>query len=478
MRAGPKAAPGGPPLDLGSLPERGGDRVIGFVHEFCKLPKGNRANPAGRAIRLRPWQQEIVCGLFDPDPRPRQGLVSISRKNGKSLLGAALSLYCLLADAEESAECLIVSSDEGTARVIFNLARRMVELEPRLDGILQVFQNRIYHPSSDSTLEVLPGSYKLLMGRNPTFAVVDECHVVPSDVWDAMSLAGGTRTQPLVLGISTETGVDDDLMARLVSYGRAGGDPAFFFREWTAPPDCDIHDRGAWKLANPALGDFLAEDHLAALVKTTREPAFRRYHLNQRVGLDGQWLPVGAWAACKVPDSILTVARSRWPSMALSMRIARCWSPARWTPNGRISRLPDSGSPRTDSPSTSWLWSPRSGLPASAGMCARWPRIRFGGRGLCRSWPTKVCPSPSTRRVRSGWGRRRAGSMRLSPPARFPMMGTQGWPSICRMRSFGSTVAGADCRNRVTSTGGAGSILPSPPQWRTTVRVTTRRTAG
>jgi len=299
VKAGPKAAPTGSPLHLSSLPKGGGDRVIAFIERYCRLPKGGKGNPAGRPVRLRPWQREIIHGLYDPDPRPRQGLVSVSRKNGKSLLAACLGLYGLLGDGEESGEVVIVSVDEPTARVIFNLCRRMVELDPRLSGVLQVFADRLYHPATDSVLEVLPGQWNRLQGRNPHLTIVDECHVADPEVWDAMALAGATRARPLILGVSTECDDDDDnLMARLVEHGRNADDPDFFFVEFTAPAGCEVGDRDAWAAANPMLGDTLPPEALAALLRTTREARFRRFHLNQRVTLDGAWLPLGAWAAC------------------------------------------------------------------------------------------------------------------------------------------------------------------------------------
>ena len=153
VRAGPKAAPSGRPLHLQSLPPAGGDRVIAFIERYCRLPKGGKGNPAEQPIRLRDWQQAIIRGLYDRDPRPRQGLISVARKNGKSLLAACLGLYHLLADGERSAEVIIVSVDERTAKVIFNLCRRMVELDRRLSGVLQVYADRLYHLASDSVLE-------------------------------------------------------------------------------------------------------------------------------------------------------------------------------------------------------------------------------------------------------------------------------------------------------------------------------------
>ncbi len=120
MKAGPKAIPTGEPLSLAFLPPSGGARAVGFVEAFLRLPKGTAARTP---IRLRPWQRAIVHGLFD-DPRPRQGVVTLPRKNGKSLLAACLAVYGLLGDEEqgEGREVLVVASDERTAKVVWLLA--------------------------------------------------------------------------------------------------------------------------------------------------------------------------------------------------------------------------------------------------------------------------------------------------------------------------------------------------------------------
>lgn len=305
MRAGPKAAPKGAPLPLWELPEGGSARVVAFIETYCRVVKGGKGNPAGELIRLRQWQKDFLVDVYDPDPRPRQGLLSVARKNGKSLLGAGVALYHLYADGEESAEVLLASSDQRTAEVIFKVARRMVELDERLSGVTQMFQDKLYVPETDSVLEPLPANAKNLQGRNPSVSLIDEVHVTDADTWDALALAGGTRARPLTLGLSTECGDDpDNLMARLVEHGRFGNDPSFAFREYTAPPGCDLGDRTAWAAANPMLGDTLDPEHLATVLGTTREQAFRRYHLNQRVSAAGSWLPPGAWDALCTGDPV------------------------------------------------------------------------------------------------------------------------------------------------------------------------------
>lgn len=307
MTAGPKTLDPKARLHLASLPKSGSARVIAFIERYCRVPKGSKGAAAGTQIQLRPWQIEVLKGLYD-DPRPRQGLCSISRKQGKTLLAACLALYHLLGDGEESAEVLVVSSDVRTAMVTFRLARRMVELDKRLSAVVQVHKDRLYHLPSDSVMEVLSGDASKAQGRNPSFAIVDECHVTDPECWDALALGQATRVAPLILGISTECapGDPENLMARLVAHGRKGTDSAFYFREWTAKPGCNLHDEEQWAKANPMLGDTLDRDHLAALVKTTREAQFRRYHLNQRVAADGSFLPPGVWDLCAeahgIPD--------------------------------------------------------------------------------------------------------------------------------------------------------------------------------
>ena len=84
-----------------------------------------------RPLRPRPRQQDVARGLFD-GPRPRHGLVSIPRGNGKSTLAAALELYGLLGDELEAAQVLAVASDARQAGIFYGAGRRMVELSAGL----------------------------------------------------------------------------------------------------------------------------------------------------------------------------------------------------------------------------------------------------------------------------------------------------------------------------------------------------------
>lgn len=295
LKAGPKAAASLDPLDLSALPaKRDYRRIEKFSAEFLLVPKGTGAL---QPFKLRRWQVAILKRMFPPTgKRPRQGLISMPRGNGKSGLAAVLALYALLADDVPGASVLIVASDERQARIVYSAARRMVELNPLLSERVQIFSDRLYVPATDSELRPLPAEPGALQGFDPTLVIVDELHVVTEPVWDAMALASGKRPESLTLAISTPADQLDSVMWRLVEYGRTNpDDKSFVLAEFAAPDGCALDDESAWQDANPALGDFLHIDALRATLKTTREAAFRRYRLGQWVGTANSWLPWGEW---------------------------------------------------------------------------------------------------------------------------------------------------------------------------------------
>lgn len=278
------------PLDLTGLPASGGARIVTFIHRYLLTPKGHGAR---EPMRLRPWQREIVHGLYRPGVR--QGLVAMPRGNGKTTLAAAIALADLFAGGE-GGRAYCCAADERQARLTFDTARRCVELNPELAEQVQVFQDRIYLPATDSILAPLPAEPHRLLGLDPTLVIVDELGSVSSEVYEALALASGKRAQSLLLAISTPATNRDGPMWSLVEHGRRGEDSsAFYFREYAAPDGCAIDDEEAWAVANPALGDFLSIDAMRATLRTTRAETFRQMRLGLWVGQVGSWLPWGLW---------------------------------------------------------------------------------------------------------------------------------------------------------------------------------------
>lgn len=302
MRAGPKGEITVEPLSFAGWPRARAAHRLRFVREFCVVPRGHGA---GKPVKLRPFQREIVEGAFAPGIRT--ALVSIPRANGKTALAAMLGLAELFV-GPPSAETLIVASDQRQAEITLKLARRMVELNPVLAERFHVFRDRLYLPENDASLVPLPAEPGALHGHDPSLLILDELHVVTREVFEAASTAAGKRTESLTLAISTPSSSPDCVMWELVEHGRTGEDPAFYLREFAAPAGCALDDRDAWRTANPALScpdPFLAEDALAALVRTIREPVFRQLRLGQWAAGVDSWLPWGSWAKVADPSRVV-----------------------------------------------------------------------------------------------------------------------------------------------------------------------------
>ena len=292
MPAGPKKAVTAEPLDLDALPTARAERYIAFIEKFLKVPKGFGAK---EPVKLRPFQKRIIRDTFKKGVRT--GLVSMPRGNGKSALAAMLCLAELFA-GPESAEVLVVASDQRQANITFRMAVRMIELTPALAERAHIYQDRLKVPQSNSVMFPLPAEPDSLHGWDPSLLIVDELHVVTRDVWEAVTSASGKRPDSLTLAISTPATSTDSIMWELVKHGREGTDKTFRLIEFMAPEGCDVEDRKAWKTANPAAqgkAPFLDLDALDAVRKTLREPSFRQLRLGQWVTGVDSWLPHGLW---------------------------------------------------------------------------------------------------------------------------------------------------------------------------------------
>lgn len=292
MKAGPKSAIAVDALEFKGWPRDRARRRERFIREYVLTPKGQGA---GKPMRLRDWQKEIVRGSYAAGVRT--ALISLPRANGKSALAAALAVAELFV-GPASAEVLIVASDERQARIVLNMARRMIELNEELAERTHIYSDRIRVPHNDSVMRALPADPGALHGWDPSLLIVDELHVVTEAVWEAVTSMTGKRPESLTLAISTPSTTPDCVMWKLIEHGRSGTDPAFYCKEFGAPEGCDLDDREAWHAANPALGDFLAIDGMEAAKRTLREPVFRQLRLGQWVTGSEAWLPWGAWAEC------------------------------------------------------------------------------------------------------------------------------------------------------------------------------------
>lgn len=312
-----------PPLWMTSVSpedcERGdGELVTEFQETYCRTTKDGFYGKAGQLIRFRPWQRTLTGAIYARRPNGRRkhrtALVGLPRKNGKSAIGSGFALHGMLTGGQ-GAEVYSLASDKDQAKIVFNTAKKMVQMEPQLDfeqgGLIKCYQSVLEMPSTGSIYKALSSEAYTKEGLNPTLAIYDELHAAPTEeLYDVINDAFGARLDPMLIAITT-AGVKLDITGgesicyRLFQYGQkciSGeiDDPTFFMGWWGVPDDADPSSPRTQEAANPAYNDLLdPEDfkrlYTQALNKGTVND-FKTKKLNAWVSAAKAWLPDGAWA--------------------------------------------------------------------------------------------------------------------------------------------------------------------------------------
>ena len=304
-----------PPRWLTPVPDEAilagdGEYAIEFAEAFGTIGKDGIAGRTGEALRLRPWQKELVKRIFARDAdgglRARVALVGTPRKSGKSALASTLALYSLIAEGIDGGEVVVAAAEKEQARIIFGEAKRMVE-SSELSEMCTLYRDAIYVPSTNSVMKVLSAEAFSKEGLNVSRAIVDEIHAHKTrELFDVLSLSMGNRGKIAQLlavttaGQKTDQTGQDSIAYNLYQYGKrvATGeidDPTFFMSWWEAEPEADHRLESTWESANPGFNDLVASDDFASAVKRTPEPEFRTKRLNQWVSSMNAWLPTGKW---------------------------------------------------------------------------------------------------------------------------------------------------------------------------------------
>lgn len=287
-------------------------KVIRFI-ELLPHTKGRWAQKQER-FTLQPWQRFLVGELFgwvhvDTGLRRyREAYIEVARKNGKSMLAAAIGLYMLLADNEFSAEIYSGATTEKQAWEVFRPARLMARKTPLLlqHYGLEVNASNLLRLEDFSKFEPLignPGD-----GSSPSCAIVDEFHEHKTpDLYDTMMTGMGSREQPLMVVVTTAGSnlagpcfeKRDEAQKVL---GGVFNDDRLFSVIYTLDDGDDWTDPGVWIKANPNLDVSLSADFLQAQIASavrvaSKQNATKTKHFNIWVGARSAWFNMEQWHA-------------------------------------------------------------------------------------------------------------------------------------------------------------------------------------
>ncbi len=202
------------------------DRAIRFIEEFCHHCEGR-----DDLIRLELWQKAMVAvifGIVDADGFRiwREVFIVIGRKNGKTLLAAAMIAYLAYIDGEYGAKIYCLAPKLDQAMIVYDNFYQMILKEPELSDVTKKRRSDIYISETNTAIKPLAFSAKKSDGFNPHAVINDELGSWVGDAglkqYDVMKSAQGARRQPLIISITTagyvHDGIYDELLTRSTAF--------------------------------------------------------------------------------------------------------------------------------------------------------------------------------------------------------------------------------------------------------------------
>ena len=280
-----------------------GEKVCAFVEKYICNPEGDLI---GQPMKLLPFQRAFILAIYDNPVGTHTAILSIGRKNGKTAAIAAILLAHLCGpEAVQNSQIVSGAQSKEQAAVVFELARKMIEMSPILSSLVRVQPSgkRLIGLSKNVLYRALSAEGKTAHGLSPILAILDEVGQVvgPTDKFvSAITSAQGAYSNPLLIAISTQAPTDADLLSTWIDAQKNAPDPRVVCHVYAAPDNCDISDPKAWAAANPAMGKFRSISDIEKQCKQAQElpanePEFKNLVLNMRVDATAPFVTGSVW---------------------------------------------------------------------------------------------------------------------------------------------------------------------------------------
>jgi len=346
------------------------EKVIRFIETVCVTPEGQHV---GKPIVLAEFQKRFIRDIYDNPHGTRRAYLSLARKNGKSVLVAALLLAHIVGpEARQNSQIVSGAMSRDQAALIFHAAAKMVQLSPLLSQNVRIVPSgkRLIGLPLNVEYRALAADGKTAQGLSPVLVLIDEIGQVrgpQSDFVDALTTSQGAHAEPLLIAISTQSANDQDIFSQWLDDAERSKDPRIVSHVYAAPDGADLMDESAWAAANPALGLFRSLDDLREqLTQAQRMPSMensaRNLLLNQRISTVSPFISPGVWQSCAgavlpfgdapVFVGIDLSAKTDLTSLCIIGKVAGVWQVVShsWTPELGI----EDRSKRDRSPYSMW----------------------------------------------------------------------------------------------------------------------------
>ena len=280
--------------------------AIRFVETFCHHHEGALAP---QRIKLELWQRallSLIFGIVDETGARqfREIFFVVARKNGKTLLAAAIAEYMTFLDGEYGGRIYFAAPKLEQANLCFEAYHQMILQEPELNEMALKRRTDIYIRTNNTTAKPLAFSAKKSDGLNVSLAVCDECASWQGDAglkfYEVIKSSMGARRQPLLLAMSTagyiNDGIYDELMKRSTRFLMGDSNEKRLLPVLYMIDDAEKwNDLNELQKSNPNLGisvsyDYLLEEIAIAEGSLSKKAEFLTKYCNLKQNSSTAWL--------------------------------------------------------------------------------------------------------------------------------------------------------------------------------------------
>jgi phage terminase large subunit-like protein len=303
------------------------DKVDHVIASFRQL-RHTKGRFAGHVFEPDPWQVAYVLApwagwcIKSPDSGAIVRIITtlyveLPRKNGKTTLAGGTALYMVGADGEQGAQVLTAATTKDQANLCFDPMRQLVLKSPGLRAHMRPFKAKITHTMSGSYFKSIAHAGDAQHGADIHCGIVDELHLHKDmALIDALETGTGSRTQPLILFITTadagkrHTPYDQkreriEKLAKGVlkdptTYGVVFAAEKPVYENGVLVSGDDPFSEATQRKANPGYGisptiRFLREEAAKAKESPAEYARYLRLHLGIRTKQETRFLDVEAW---------------------------------------------------------------------------------------------------------------------------------------------------------------------------------------
>lgn len=191
------------------------DAAVKFIESFCHHHEGALAP---QLLKLELWQKAMVSVIFgvcdETGARQfREVFFVVARKNGKTLLAAAIAEYMTFCDGEYGGRIYFAAPKLKQASLCYEAYHQMILQEPELNAMAQKRRTDIYFKHNNTSAEPLPYSAEKSDGLSISCGIMDEIASWKGDqglkFYEVLKSSVGARRQPLLIAMSTAGYIND-----------------------------------------------------------------------------------------------------------------------------------------------------------------------------------------------------------------------------------------------------------------------------